>query len=82
MRTRFPDDELSLQSLCSPEQLAALENGAIDVGFLHGPIADPEIASEVILHETIVARWTGDHARLEVFSQVCSPGLRRLSFRP
>jgi LysR family hca operon transcriptional activator len=62
MQTRYPDVALSLQNLHSPEQLAALENGEIDAGFLRGPITNPEIASEVFLREPIVALVPASHA--------------------
>jgi LysR family hca operon transcriptional activator len=62
MQTRYPEVELSLQDLTSPEQLAALENDEIDAGFLRGPITNPEIASEVFLREPIVAVVPESHA--------------------
>jgi LysR family hca operon transcriptional activator len=62
MQTRFPEVALSLRNLSTPEQLAALENGEIDVGFLRGPITNPVIVSEVFLRETIVALVPASHA--------------------
>lgn len=50
-----------LRSLTVPEQIAALQNQSIDVGFLRGPVADPEIASEVVLTDKIVAILPAQH---------------------
>lgn len=61
LREKVPDIELSLRSMTSPEQLVALASSEIDVGFLRGPVDDPEITSEVIVHETFVAVLPASH---------------------
>ena len=62
LRSRCPEIQLSLRSLSSPEQIAALQNHQINVGFLRGPIEDSEIAWEVVTREPIVAAVPAQHA--------------------
>lgn len=50
----IPDLDLSLRSLTSPQQLVALINREINLGFLRGPIPFPEIASTLLFREEIV----------------------------
>ncbi len=61
LRSRCPEIQLSLRSLSSPEQLAALQSHQINIGFLRGPIEDPEIAWEVVTREAIVAAVPAKH---------------------
>jgi len=67
LRARCPGVHLGLRSLSTPEQLEALRDHRIDVGFLRPPVEDPSLASEVVLGEEIVAAVPADHeiARLE-----------------
>jgi len=64
---KYPDIELSLRSLTSPQQLEALHNREINIGFMRGPIDDPEIEAEVVLREKIVVVLPSHHplARLK-----------------
>jgi LysR family hca operon transcriptional activator len=62
LRIKYPDVLLSLRSLTTPEQIAALLNSEINVGFLRGPIDDPVLASEVVAHENILAVLPAGHA--------------------
>jgi len=57
----YPDIQIILRSLTSPEQIVALQNKEINVGFLRGPIDDEEIASEVIMREKVVAVLPASH---------------------
>lgn len=61
LREKVPDIELSLRSMTSPEQLVALASSEVDVGFLRGPVDNPEIVSEVIVRDTIVAVIPTNH---------------------
>ena len=67
MRVKYPEIELSLCSLTSSQQLHALHNREIDIGFMRGPIDNPEIASETALCEKLVAVLPSNHtlARLK-----------------
>jgi len=58
---KYPNIQIVLRSLSSPEQLAALKEREINVGFLRGPINDEEIASEVIVQEDLVVVLPMDH---------------------
>ncbi len=57
----YPDIQIILRSLTSPEQIVALQKKEINVGFLRGPIEDEEIASEVIMREKVVAVLPASH---------------------
>ena len=57
----YPDIQIILRSLTSPEQIVALQKKEINVGFLRGPIEDEEIASEVIMREEVVAVLPASH---------------------
>ena len=67
MGVKYPDIELSLRSLTSPQQLDALHNREINIGFMRGPIDDTEIASETALCEKLVVVLPSNHplARLK-----------------
>lgn len=81
LRTKYPDIELSLRTLTSPQQLEALQSREINVGFLRPPVDDPEINSEVILHDKIVVALPANHPlakhkRVSVRSLVVLPLLQ------
>lgn len=61
LRVKYPDIELAFRSLTSPQQLQALQDGAINVGFMRPPIDDPEIATELVLNEKILAILPANH---------------------
>ena len=61
LRVKYPDIELSLRTLTSPQQLEALQNREINVGFLRPPVADPEISSEVVSHDKIIVALPANH---------------------
>jgi DNA-binding transcriptional LysR family regulator len=52
---------VTLRSLSSPEQIVALQNREINLGFLRGPIEDDEIVSEAVLREDVVAVLPAKH---------------------
>jgi LysR family hca operon transcriptional activator len=52
---RFPDVQLLLRTMTSPEQVEALLKGEINVGFLRGPIESDEIAYDVYMREKVLA---------------------------
>lgn len=54
-RDRYPDVELTLHELCTPEQEAALLADEIQVGFLHPPIDAPVQLHEVLCESMVVA---------------------------
>jgi LysR family transcriptional regulator, hca operon transcriptional activator len=72
LRHRCPNLQVSLRSLASPEQITALQNHLINVGFLRGPIEDSEIAWEPILRERIMAVLPAQHP-LAKFERVPVP---------
>jgi len=81
LRAKYPDIELSLRSLTSPQQLEALQNHEINVGFLRPPVDDPEIQSQVIFRNKIVAALPANHSlaklkRVPVRSLVALPLLQ------
>ncbi|HYD16772.1 MAG TPA: LysR substrate-binding domain-containing protein [Candidatus Nanoarchaeia archaeon] len=58
---KCPHVELHLLTMRPPEQLQGLHEHSIDVGILGGFISDPEIESEVIVHQKIVAVLPAKH---------------------
>lgn len=67
LRARHPKIELTLRSLTSPQQLEALDNHEINLGFLRPPIQGSEIVAEVVLRDKIIAVVPANHplARLK-----------------
>lgn len=54
-RDRYPDVELTLRELCTPDQEAALLAGELHVGFLHPPISSPLQQREILSESMVVA---------------------------
>jgi DNA-binding transcriptional LysR family regulator len=48
---RFPDVQISLMELSSPAQIAALEKGDIQIGFVRPPVISEEISSRLVHQE-------------------------------
>jgi len=54
-RKRFPAVRLSLREMVTNEQLKALHEGRLDVGFLRTPIDDRDISTRLVLREPLMA---------------------------
>jgi DNA-binding transcriptional LysR family regulator len=54
-RRAHPDVELQLRDMSTPEQVAALGAGDIDLGFVRLPLADDRLVVRPVLHERLVA---------------------------
>lgn len=54
-RTAHPDVQLHLRDMSTPEQIAALGAGEIDVGFVRLPVSDPRLIVRPVLDERLVA---------------------------
>src|SRR5215218_8190033 len=54
-RRDFPDVELQLRDMSTPEQISALVEGAIDVGFVRLPVSDNRLMMRPVIHERLVA---------------------------
>src|SRR5208337_1595169 len=61
LRAKYPDIELSLRTLTSPQQMEALHDREINIGFLRPPIDDPDVVSETVLREKIIAVIPANH---------------------
>ncbi len=61
-RGRAPEVELTLREMPIREQLAALEEGAIDIGFLRPPVDNAVIAASTLLREPFVVALAEEHA--------------------
>ncbi len=57
----YPDLNIVLRSMTSPEQIAALQKGEINLGLLRGPIEDEAISYDVISREDVVAVIPANH---------------------
>jgi DNA-binding transcriptional LysR family regulator len=64
-RAARPDTELAVLELTSIEQVAALKEGRIDVGFGRIPFDDPSITRRLLRNETMVAALPTGHKALE-----------------
>jgi DNA-binding transcriptional LysR family regulator len=60
-RALYPAVELSLHRLASNEQLAALREERIQVGFLRPPVDDPALVVEVVRHDELVVALPAAH---------------------
>lgn len=60
-RARFPDVDVGLKELPPAEQIEALKDGQIDVGFIRGRVDDPELTFEIARRETFVLALPLDH---------------------
>jgi len=58
---QYPNLDVVLRSMTSPEQISALQKGEINVGLLRGPITDEKIGYKVISREDVVAVIPADH---------------------
>ena len=67
LRKRYPDIKLSYRALTEVEQIAALEGKTIHAGFLAGPIDNPAISTELIMHQRMIVALPANHplARLK-----------------
>jgi DNA-binding transcriptional LysR family regulator len=54
-RQAYPGVELQLRDMSTPEQVNALGEGAIDVGFVRLPVADRRLQMRPVIHERLVA---------------------------
>lgn len=60
-REKYPDVDLRLQEISSAAQVAALKEGAIDVGLVRGEVRDPALRCQRLLEEPFVAVLPGRH---------------------
>jgi DNA-binding transcriptional LysR family regulator len=58
---RHRDVQVELTTLSVPSQASALRDRRLDVGFLRPPVADPALASEVLVREPLVAALPRNH---------------------
>ena len=61
IRVQYPRVELTLRSLTSPQQLEALHNHEINLGFLRPPIEDLDLSWKTVFREKILAVLPSDN---------------------
>jgi DNA-binding transcriptional LysR family regulator len=54
-RASAPNVEFRLRDMATPEQIAAIRRGDIDIGFVRLPVVDPLVATLPVLHERLTA---------------------------
>lgn len=54
-RQNFPEVQVSMRDMSTPDQIEALERGDIDVGFVRLPVKRPELVTLPVLEEMLVA---------------------------
>jgi DNA-binding transcriptional LysR family regulator len=59
---RHPSVRIALRNMSTTEQVEALREGRIHVGFVVAPIDDPALATETVLHSPIVIALPRGHA--------------------
>lgn len=57
----YPDIELSLTDLRIPHQIRAVAEGRLDVGFIHPPLAHPDLCRETVLREALIVALSEEH---------------------
>lgn len=60
-RDRYPGVDLSLREMPPSEQVVALREGRIEVGFLRAPLDEPTLGIEVVLSERLMAAMPSRH---------------------
>ncbi len=60
-RDRSPEVEIVLRELPPQEQIEALVEGRLDVGFVRAPIDEPELATRCVRRETLVVALPDTH---------------------
>jgi DNA-binding transcriptional LysR family regulator len=74
-RQDYPEVQVSMRDMSTPDQVEALEAGAIDVGFVRLPVASPGLVAVPVLAERLVAAVPSGRPCPEGLA-----GLRRESF--
>jgi DNA-binding transcriptional LysR family regulator len=54
-RRAYPDVQLQLRDMSTPEQVGSLRDGSIDIGFVRLPVSDQRLMMRPVLHERLVA---------------------------
>jgi DNA-binding transcriptional LysR family regulator len=54
-RQHFPQVQVSMRDMSTPDQIEALERGEIDVGFVRLPVERPDLVTVPVLEEMLVA---------------------------
>lgn len=60
-RGRYPEVEIALEELTTTQQIQALGEGRIEVGFVRPPVEEESLAVKTVLREPLVAVLPGDH---------------------
>lgn len=60
-RSCFPDIEVIIQPMASYEQISAIENNQLDLGFVVPPITHPDLIIETIFEEPIMIALSENH---------------------
>jgi DNA-binding transcriptional LysR family regulator len=58
---RFPAVRVELQTIAVPVQFTALRDRTLDVGFVRPPVAEPVLASEMLMREPLFAALPATH---------------------
>jgi len=61
-RRSIPNVKLELQELTTREQVQAVLDGKLDIGFVRPPIKSPELASTVIFRESLIVALPETHS--------------------
>ena len=76
----YPQVDLTLKRMQTPEQVEALHNGQIDLGLLHPPINDDGLVLETIYREQLVVALPDNHPLANVSQPISLQQLANESF--
>src|SRR5688572_31060892 len=62
LRQREPDARIEVRELTTPEQLAALHEGSLDLGLVREPVGDSRLARRTLLVEPLGVSLPADHS--------------------
>ena len=79
-RQLYPQIQLNLKRLQTPEQVETLNNRQIDLGLLHPPIDDDTLILETIYREQLVVALPDNHLLANVSQSVSLQQLANESF--
>jgi LysR family transcriptional regulator, hca operon transcriptional activator len=61
LRERYSDMQITFRSFCEKDLFASLEDHLVDAAFLNGPYHDPKVATELFVHQQIIAALPASH---------------------
>lgn len=61
LRAKYSDMQITFRSFCEKELFASLDDHIVDAAFLNGPYHDPQVVTELFVHQQIIAALPASH---------------------